>query len=395
MGSLPKIAIIGGGPAGLTLANILQKNNIPFSLFERDASPNERNQGGTLDLHPKAGQAALRKAGLWDEFIQHARPESDVLKVVKPDGEVLWDGNAGQTPARQDDNNKNTDKFQRPEIDRQKLKDVLLRHLDERNLYYDKTLDSAVPNGQADSWNLHFRDGSIEKEFDLIVGAEGAWSRTRKLLTEIQPFYSGISAIELWALDVNEKHSWMVEYVGQGSLFSFGEGRTIQIQRIGDGSIRTYACLRKPEGFIKDCGIDWTQPDAACRELVERYYDDCGADLKRMILNSTDNLIPRPLYMLPVGIKWNPRPGVTLLGDAAHLMTPFAGVGVNAAMLDALELGNSLVDLKMGKIQTLSQAIEKYEHGLFPRGQAFAQKTINNLKVHFSADGCNHLSMDS
>lgn len=100
MDFFPKIAIIGGGPAGLTLANILQKNSIPFSLFEHDASPNERNQGGTLDLHPKAGQAAFREAGLWDVFIQHARPESDVLKVVKQDGVVLWDGNMSQPPVQ-------------------------------------------------------------------------------------------------------------------------------------------------------------------------------------------------------------------------------------------------------------------------------------------------------
>ncbi|KAJ5688198.1 hypothetical protein N7536_010817 [Penicillium majusculum] len=299
MDSFPKIAIIGGGPAGLTLANILQKNSIPFSLFEHDASPNERNQGGTLDLHPKAGQAAFREAGLWDVFIQHARPESDVLKVVKQDGVVLWDGNIMS---------------HRPEIDRAKLKDILLQNLDGKNVHYDKTLASAVPGGRTDSWNLHFRDGSVEKDFDLIVGAEGAWSHTRKLLTDVEPFYSGITAIELWALDVDQSHPWMVDYVGRGSLFSFDADRAIQIQRIGDGSIRTYACLRVLEGFIKDCGIDWTQPDIARKELVERYYSDSAIELKQMILKSIDKLIPRPFYMLPVGIKWDPRLGVTLLG---------------------------------------------------------------------------------
>lgn len=181
-------------------------------------------------------------------------------------------------------------------------------------MHYDKTLASAVPGGRTDSWNLHFRDGSVEKDFDLIVGAEGVWSHTRKLLTDVESFYSGITAIELWALDVDQSHPWMVDYVGRGSLPSFDGDRAIQIQRIGDGSIRTYACLRVPEGFIKDCGIDWTQPGSARKELVERYYSDSAIELKQMILKSIDKLIPRPLYMLPVGIKWDLRPGVTLLG---------------------------------------------------------------------------------
>ena len=383
----PKIAIIGCGPGGLTLANILQQNNISFSLFERDASPNERNQGGTLDLHPRAGQAALREAGLWNEFMEHARPESDVLKVVRQDGEVLFDGNAWAA------NKNNKDDFShRPEIDREKLKSILLQKLNTGNVHYGKILTEAVPGTRANSWDLHFRDGSTEKDFDLIVGAEGAWSRTRKLVTDIEPAYSGISAVELWALSVEKEHPWMIDYVGKGSLFSFGEGRAIQIQRIGDGSIRTYACLRKPETFIKECGIDWTQPDTARKELVEQYYNDCGTELKRMILESSDELIPRQLYMLPVGFKWDPKPGVTLLGDAAHLMTPFAGVGVNAAMLDALELALLLVSLKDGKIASLDDAIEKYERELFPRNKKFAETTMTNMKGHFSADGCTHLA---
>jgi 2-polyprenyl-6-methoxyphenol hydroxylase-like FAD-dependent oxidoreductase len=384
----PKIAIIGAGPSGLTLATILQKNRIPFIVYDLAISPNVRNQGGTLDLHPTGGQLALREAGLWEEFAKGARPESDVLKLVQNNGEVLWDENGPDAhPVKEEEKFNN-----RPEIDRAVLMEILLAAVNPESVQWGKKLDRAVPalNGTLD---LHFTDGSCHQGFDLVVGADGAWSKVRQLVSDTRPQYSGISLVEMWALDVLEKHKWMAEYAGAGNCFSFGEGRAVMIQRIGDGSIRTYACLRVPESFIVDCGIDWTKPETARKEYLETYFGDFGEDLKRVILESSDELIPRPLYMLPVGFQWDSRPGVTLLGDAAHLMTPFAGVGVNAAMLDALELGKTLVDYtNASDDRSFAEVIRKYESELFPRGERFAQKTMNNMAKHFSSDGTEHLA---
>ena len=436
MSSLPKIAIIGAGPSGLTLANILHRNAIPFTVYDLDASATSRNQGGTLDLHPQGGQLALRAAGLWDAFAKHARPESDVLKVVQNDGEVLWDGNGADArlvPEEEKFNN-------RPEIDRGLLKEILLQNLPQECLQWGKKLVEAVPSSNSkDKHDLHFADGTIEKDVDLLVGADGAWSPVRRLLTDVLPHYSGISILEVWALDVAQRNPWLSSYVGMGSCYSFGEGRTIQAQRLGDGSVRTYACLRKPESFLKDCGIDWTQRDVARKEYVERYFADCGEDLKRLVLESEDEMVPRTLYQLPIGFSWEGKTGVTLLGDAAHLMTPFAGVGVNVAMIDGLELAKGLVEYCQGLLNThevlntkepsttktngtstngtstngmstngiaspaqgesidgdqgaevgrsLEDVVRVYEKELFPRGEKFAMKTMGNMKKHFSEGG--------
>lgn len=378
-----KIAIIGAGPASLTLANILQSHSIPFTVYELDTSPHARNQGGTLDLHPQYGQLALKDARLWDAFIANSRPESDVMKVVAPSGDVLWDQNGPDARVVPDE-----DKFNsRPEIDRSKLMELLLAGLRPECVQWGHKLDSVVP-ADGERYDLHFANGKIERGYDLVVGADGAWSKVRNLLTTEKPHYSGICLVEFWKLDATKTNPWMCEYVGAGSCFSFGEGRSVQIQRIGDGSIRAYGCLRQPVTFLKDCGIDWDDAGSARKEYVERYFGDCGRDLQRVMLECTDQIVPRTLYHLPVGFSWESRPGVTLIGDAAHLMTPFAGVGVNAAMADALELGRAIVGYnEEPEKKDLASVIKEYDEGMFVRGGRFAAKTMNNMKKHFSTGG--------
>ena len=382
--STPKIAIIGAGPGGLTLAAILQKHTIPFTIYDLDASPHERNQGGTLDLHPQGGQLALKAAGLWDAFVRFARPESDVRKIVAQSGEVLWDGNGPD--ARVVEQGKEFD--HRPEIDREKLKEVLLSGVEKGAIKWGMKLGSVEEIGDG-VYDLHFENGQIHKGFDLVIGADGAWSKVRALLSDEKPFYSGIVGVEFWAEDADVKHPFVAEFVGAGSMFSFGEGKAVMAQRLGSGTIRTYGMVKERQGFFEECGIDWEGKEKARREFVERYFGDCAGTLQRLMVDSDDQLVARTLYMLPVGYRWEGRKGVTLLGDAAHLMTPFAGVGVNAAMWDGLDLANGIVEcVEEGK--HLDMIVRDYEATMFPRGEKFAERTMKGLKGHFSAHGNDH-----
>ncbi|TVY52848.1 Monooxygenase asqM, partial [Lachnellula cervina] len=218
-----KIAIIGAGPAGLTLARILQQNSIHCTVYEADSSRHNRNQGGTLDLHPSDGQLALKEAGLLPLFHKHARPEGEASKIVKFDGSVLWDDNTMDPwrPAAEGEQ-------ERPEIDRVVLRDILIDSLAEGTLKWGKKVLGVAENEKTKGkFNISFADGSMEQDIDLLVGADGAWSKVRPLLTSEKPFYSGITAIELWALDAEKQNPWLSQYVGQGSVFMFDDGRAI------------------------------------------------------------------------------------------------------------------------------------------------------------------------
>jgi 2-polyprenyl-6-methoxyphenol hydroxylase-like FAD-dependent oxidoreductase len=381
----PKIGIVGAGPASLTLANILQKHSIPFTVFE--SASELRTQGGSLDLHPESGQLALKEAGLWEQFAQYARPESDVMKIMTLDGEVLWDENGAD---KQDI--KEEEKFDgRPEIDRLALATLMFENLKDGSVRFGKKLKEAVPSVEEEGkYNLLFSDDTKELGFDLVVGGDGAWSKVRKLLTDQMPQYSGISSVALMCEDV-KADPWLLEYVGEGSMMAFGEGCAVQSQRQGDGSLRTYASLRVPEDFLETCGIDWNDEESARKTLVDHYFSHIHDDLKRVIFSSKESVAARALYELPVGFRWPSRSGVTLIGDAAHVFTPFAGEGVNVGMKDALVLAQEIVKVCNGE-KSLKTGVNDYEEEMFPRSTKAAIKTAKGKEGHFSGNGAKHFA---
>ena len=386
----PKIAILGAGPSGLLLARLLHLYISPtpgtLTLFESDPSASHRTQGGTLDLHTATGQAALQAAGLYNAFLSHARPEAEALRLIRFDGSVVWDENGPD---------KRVESGGRPEIDREKLRELLLESLPEGMVQWGRKVERVESSGEEGKWDVVFADGTRHDRFDLVVGADGAWSRVRPLLTDVVPFYSGITSVELWCLKAEERDPFITKFVGRGSMFMFDEGRAIQAQRLGSGDVRTYANVRVEKGWLDSCGIDWTSEEARS-ELTEKYFGDCGDDLKRLIKESRDEIVTRELFMLPVGVTWEPKRGITVMGDAAHLMTPFAGVGVNVALGDALELATALKRAKEkweGENLTgaIAEAIKDYEASMFERGKANAEKTARNMRGHFSAGGVDHM----
>ncbi|MGW2416724.1 FAD-dependent oxidoreductase [Streptomyces tubercidicus] len=346
----PQIAVIGAGPGGLTCARVLQRHGIDVTVYDRDASPDARNQGGTLDLHADSGQIALEEAGLLDDFHALARPEGQAQRVLTRHGEVLVD----YRPVGAED--------AAPEIDRGQLRTLLAQSLTPGTIQWGHTLTSAAP-GPAGTHRLTFENG-VTRDVDLVIGADGAWSRVRPLVSAATPVHTGVTFVEAHFDAVDTAHPAVAELVGDGQVFATGDHKGLIAQRNSNQHVRAYIAVRDEADPSRAAGVDPEDTEAVRAALLRAF---AGWD-ERLLVLITDNdgpYVNRPLFVLPAPHTWPHTPGVTLLGDAAHLMTPFGGNGANFAMLDGCELA-----LAVARHDTLDEAVTAYERTMLARAAA-------------------------
>ncbi|KAL6826621.1 salicylate hydroxylase [Trichoderma camerunense] len=392
--SRPSIAIIGGGPSGLCLGVLLHKHGIPFTLYELRGKPDDSSlltPSGMLDLHQESGLAAIRACGLWEDFQKHILDCSEELIIMNKDGRVTHRDNGGPGPES------------RPEIARNTLTHLLLASIPAERIRWECKLLSASRTS-TNRISLDFGSKGIF-EHDFVVGADGAWSKIRNLITTVQPYYGGIQYLTLDILNATTRYPALSTLVGTGSCFILGSKKGVVSHRGVQSSIRLYVGVSTEDetpfcapsaaleaGSLKKALIDSSDLFGTWSEQVKDLIST-AADEALVTANATQLSEPKPLYMLPIGHTWEAQPGVAIIGDAAHLMMPWAGEGVNLALWDSLDLANTIIQ-SWDKAenaaefqQIMTPLVSEFDKKMFARSKQAAEGTWQNSKILFSDDG--------
>ena len=360
-----KIAIVGGGPGGLTLARLLQQGGAQVTVFERDQSRSARVQGSALDLHEDSGLAALEAAGLMDAFWANHRADLDNLRLTDAGGRILHDHSRRMSGAGK-----------RPEIERGPLRDLLLDSLQPGTVQWDCKLASAALQGA--QVLLRFAGGQSALA-DIAVGSDGANSRLRELVTPIRPVYVGVSLVEGLVPAAKQAIPELWNLLGGAALIALGSEKTIGMGTKPDGSVLFYAGLKTNDDAARQSLEAAMSPDQRVAWFHVNFQG--WSEIWDPLFKEAASMVWRPLLACPADQQWEPKPNVTLIGDAAHVMPPYAGEGVNMAMLDALVLSGLL----LGQ-DTSSDAIAAYEAEMFARMQHMTADTMVNTEMFYAPD---------
>jgi 2-polyprenyl-6-methoxyphenol hydroxylase-like FAD-dependent oxidoreductase len=316
-----------------------------------------------LDIHEKDGQLALKAAGLFDKFLEIVHAGGEAMRVLDKHGNVLLDEPDNGTGGR-------------PEVPRGDLRRILFDSLPAGAIRWGRKVTAASPL-DGGRHVVNFADGSTVTT-GLLVGADGAWSKVRSLLSDAKPVYTGGAYVETYLFDSDNRHRASAEAVGGGALFALAPGKGILGHREPHGVLHTYVALNKPEDWI--ARLDFSDPASGLARVLEE-FEGWAPELIALITDGETVPTLRPIHTLPIEHRWDRVPGVTLVGDAAHLMPP-AGEGANLAMYDGAELGEAIA-ANPGDVEA---AILAYEKELFPRSAAAAAESDRISKLLFGDD---------
>ncbi|WP_264524276.1 FAD-dependent oxidoreductase [Flavobacterium sp. N502536] len=357
-----KVTIIGAGPVGLTMAKLLQQNGVEVTVYERDENAQTRISGGTLDLHKGSGQEALKKAGLLDRYFDLAIPMGRT--VADRQGNILF----SKTIAPEE-------RYDNPEINRNDLRLLLLNSLKKDTVVWDsKFTNLKVVNGK---WLLEF-ENETSAIADFVIGANGGMSGAREFITAAKIEYTGTLMIQGEVL-CPETTCKKFSQLCNGTILMTAGKEGLLVANPKNGKVLSYNVIFKsPEGAVK-IEKAFQSTDEIRKYLLTRFseWDESYKEL----FQASSSFILWTTRKIALDCDWKkdrPLP-ITLIGDAAHIMPPFAGQGANIGLLDALILSDNLTN---GAFETIEDAISDYEQQMFVYAtQAQLETAVNEIAM--------------
>jgi len=373
-------AIIGGGMGGLLLARLLQMKNANVKVYERDLNQEIRVQGSPLDLHEDSGLKTMKHADLLNEFYANIRPNASKARILDKDFQLQFDEHSIEKTAAQisgtDKNSLRDISKPRPEIDRSILRNILLNSLQSDTISWDSQFSSMEKENEG--WRLHFKN-ETNVYADLVIAADGANSKVRSYINAEKPIYSGITMVEGTIYNAKENAPNLFEFSKGGKVLALGNEQTIMYGTKGDGSLMFLLSSKIPENWIKKSDLNFKDNEKIF-EWFNEVYKEWSPKWHELFKSNELYFIPRPQYYFPLNQAWKTQANLTLIGDAAHRMPPFAGKGANLAMLDALDLADFLTNDEFIDIKT---AISSFEKRMLKRAAIATKETLENgVQIH-------------
>jgi 2-polyprenyl-6-methoxyphenol hydroxylase-like FAD-dependent oxidoreductase len=364
-----KILIVGAGPAGAALAYLLARRGVRVTLLEKhaDFSRSFRGEG----LQP-SGFDALKQMGLSEPL---SRLPQAAIRVAE-----FYQG--GRRRARIAD-----EVFRAASVSQPALLDMLTH---EAGRYPGFQLDLGVTvrdllheGGRVCGVRADTPDGVREYRADLVIGTDGRYSVTRK--------HGHLAELKL-------QQDFDVLWV-KLPMPDFWPDR--QTARLETGYGYLTGALPSSDGQLQ---IGFTIPKGTFKELraqggerwVDHLIDRLSPDLANYLRSRREAVQRAVLLDVIVGrlTTWT-APGLLLLGDAAHPMSPIGGQGLNLALRDALVAANHLCPaLASGADRTaLDVAAQRVAEERLPEIAAMQQHQDRQAKMFLSADFRNRLAM--
>jgi 2-polyprenyl-6-methoxyphenol hydroxylase-like FAD-dependent oxidoreductase len=364
-----KIAIVGAGIGGLTLARFLQMQNVEINVYERDTDKDARSQGTTpLDLHEESGLEAIHRADLTEEFQANYRPESGIMRIVDKDFNLKYDEHElGKSHSEH-----------RPEIDRVQLRNILLDSLESGTVVWDRHFVSMENKNKGRL--LHFKNGTSAYA-DIVIAADGANTKVRPYISDIEPIYCGVTFIEGSIAHASKNAATLFKFTKGGKVLSFDDEKSLVLGGAKvDGSMQFLMGFKVPENQLRQKDVNFNNTQSVFN-WFKKAYSSWSEILHELFMNDEVYFIPRPQYYYPPEQTWETMPDITMLGDAAHLMPPLAGQGANLAMQDVLELAECLTGDTFSDIKT---AFAYFEKEMLKRSSFWTKVTLDNTEKMYS-----------